>query len=127
MEPTDFQTSGPGAPPPPPEVKVRTMKSDLESMARSGGGAPQFQNVAIAGLAAEGNEIAVSQPSVEEAPATQEAAAQSAPSKSMIGPILVIVVAIAALAVVGYFAYTIFYASGASQAPVSGVATSTTP
>ena len=35
----------PSAPPPPQEVKVRTMASDLASMAASGGGLPQFQNV----------------------------------------------------------------------------------
>jgi hypothetical protein len=38
-----------GAPPPPQEVKVRTMASDLASMTASGGGLPQFQNVKIAG------------------------------------------------------------------------------
>lgn len=36
------------APPPPQEVKIRTMKSDLASVAESGGGLPQFQNVKIA-------------------------------------------------------------------------------
>ena len=39
-----------GAPPPPQEVKVRTMASDLASMAQSGGGLPQFENVKIAGV-----------------------------------------------------------------------------
>ena len=37
-----------GAPPPPQEVKVRTMKSDLESMAKSGGSSlPVFRSVAM--------------------------------------------------------------------------------
>jgi hypothetical protein len=42
------------APPPPPlEVKIRTMRSDIESMMKSGGGAPSFQNVAVLGLSME--------------------------------------------------------------------------
>ena len=41
-----------GAPPPPQEVKVRTMASDLATMAASGGGLPRYQNVKIAGVAA---------------------------------------------------------------------------
>ena len=42
------------APPPPPlEVKIRTMRSDIESMMKSGGGAPAFQNVAVSGLSME--------------------------------------------------------------------------
>ncbi|MBI4087729.1 MAG: hypothetical protein HY434_02785 [Candidatus Liptonbacteria bacterium] len=35
----------PNVPPPPLEVKVRTLRSDLESMAKSGGAVPQFQTV----------------------------------------------------------------------------------
>lgn len=37
----------PSAPPPPQEVKVRTLKSDLASVAASGGGLPKYQNVKI--------------------------------------------------------------------------------
>jgi hypothetical protein len=37
----------PSAPPPPQEVKVRTLKSDLESVAASGGGLPRYANVNI--------------------------------------------------------------------------------
>ncbi|MDE2018858.1 MAG: hypothetical protein KGJ13_00755 [Patescibacteria group bacterium] len=37
----------PSAPPPPQEVKIRTMKSDLASLAQTGGGLPQFQSVRI--------------------------------------------------------------------------------
>ena len=40
-------------PPPPSEVKIRTMRSDIESMMRSGGGAPSFQNVSVTGLSME--------------------------------------------------------------------------
>jgi hypothetical protein len=38
------------APPPPSEVKIRTMRSDIDSMMRSGGGAPSFQDVSVQGL-----------------------------------------------------------------------------
>lgn len=38
----------PTAPPPPQEVKVRTLKSDLASIAASGGGLPRYANVKIA-------------------------------------------------------------------------------
>jgi hypothetical protein len=129
MEPSSpFQGNIPGAPPPPPEVKVRTMHSDLESMARSGGGAPQFENVAVAGLAAQQNQAAVSVTNATTPGQPQSAAvAGGAPAKSIIGAILVAVVAIVALAVVGYFAYTIFLSSPANKTPPSAVATSTNP
>ena len=41
----------PAAPPPPPEVKIRTMHSDLESITKNGGGLPRFENVKVEGLA----------------------------------------------------------------------------
>jgi hypothetical protein len=41
------------APPPPPEVKVRTMQADLATMAKSGGGLPRFENVKVAGWTPE--------------------------------------------------------------------------
>ncbi len=51
------------APPPPPlEVKIRTMRSDIDSMMKSGGGAPSFQNVAVAGLSLEGHQAPTSSP-----------------------------------------------------------------
>jgi hypothetical protein len=37
----------PTAPPPPQEVKVRTLKSDLASIAASGGGLPHYTNVKV--------------------------------------------------------------------------------
>jgi hypothetical protein len=122
MESSNFQNSVPGAPPPPPEVKVRTMKSDLESMARSGGGAPIFQNVAVAGLGAQSSDTS---PQAAEVSAPQGSPASGASSKSIIGPLLVVVVAIIALAVVGYFAYTVF--SPSANQPQLNTATSTTP
>jgi hypothetical protein len=51
------------APPPPPlEVKIRTMRSDIDSMMKSGGGAPSFQNVAVTGLSLEGHQAPTSSP-----------------------------------------------------------------
>lgn len=123
MESSNFQASVPGAPPPPPEVKVRTMKSDLESMARSGGGAPSFQNVAVAGLGAQSTDASSQAAGIS---TVQANPAPGASSKSIIGPLLVVIVGIIALAVVGYFAYTVFSPS-AKQPPQPGAATSATP
>jgi len=47
-DPSDTSHVLPTAPPPPEEVKVRTLKSDLASIAASGGGLPRYQNVKIA-------------------------------------------------------------------------------
>jgi hypothetical protein len=44
---TDTSQVLPTAPPPPQEVKVRTLKSDLASIAASGGGLPRYENVKI--------------------------------------------------------------------------------
>ncbi len=76
-----------GAPPPPQEVKVRTMASDLASMTASGGGMPRFENVKIT--------------SVQDAAAHQGAGAKKT-------SFIVAVVCIAAVLLVligGYFAY----------------------
>ena len=47
-DPSDTSKVLPSAPPPPQEVKVRTLRSDLASIAASGGGLPRYQNVKIA-------------------------------------------------------------------------------
>jgi nitrate reductase NapE component len=145
-------TSAP--PPPPTEVKIRTMRSDIESMMRSGGGAPSFQNVAVSGLSLEREKhqapIAERTPmpapasfsipaapvvkvvapaSVSPVAAAASGAAGFAPatdaaetdsptaqefvpepaSESHLVPILVVtLVAILAVGVVGYFAYSLF-------------------
>ena len=36
-----------------PEVKIRTMKSDIESFNENGGGSPQFMKVKVSGLSVE--------------------------------------------------------------------------
>lgn len=80
-------------PPPPPEVKVRTMRSDLESMAKSGGGGlPHFQSVKVVGLSGG------------------KAGTPSATAKNKLMITLIAIVAVAALCVVVYFAYTLFFA-----------------
>src|ERR1700722_9268108 len=78
------------APPPPPEVKIRTMRSDVESMSKTGGGLPQFQNVKVSGLSGD-------QPSVSNA--------IKAESKNNILLIAFLIVLAAALIVVGWFAF----------------------
>lgn len=87
------------APPPPSEVKVRTMKSDIAMMAASGGGMPRFENVKVAGLAA------VAEQQAAEAKADAPASAARAESKSNLALIVVLVVLFVALAVVGWFVY----------------------
>lgn len=52
-DPSDTSQVLPSAPPPPQEVKVRTLKSDLASMAASGGGLPRYENVKIAASTGE--------------------------------------------------------------------------
>jgi hypothetical protein len=134
------------APPPPPaEVKIRTMRSDIESMMRSGGGAPSFQNVAVSGLALEreGYKAPIIErtpipaptsfsipaaPVVESSaasnvtsvpasgsiapdadlPAVEESTPEAAPENHLMPILIVTLVAILAIAVVGYFAYTLF-------------------
>ncbi len=78
------------APPPPPEVKVRTMKSDLALMAKSGGGLPRFETVRVYGLPTENG----------------NAGSAEKPARK-IDPILWILIAVAVLVIValGYFLF----------------------
>jgi len=141
------------APPPPPlEIKIRTMRSDIDSMMKSGGGAPIFQDVAVSGLsmekeyrpptfmaapmpvaaskapAAERSVAPLATPtSAPDAPAEvqiEEQKFQAAPAAAqafqpvvgdevsagsdLLPKIIVGLVALIAIGVVGYFAYTIF-------------------
>lgn len=116
-------------PPPPSEVKIRTMRSDIESMMQSGGGAPSYQTVSVEGLSMDKKfkpptnfvTAPMPTPGVIQRPATENVfpAAPVVPERKVIGeevtsrtdliPKLIVgLVALAALAVVGYFAYTIF-------------------
>jgi hypothetical protein len=109
-----------GAPPPPSEVKVRTMRSDLESMAKSGGGMPSFSNIKVSGL---------------DVPKPPEEDSAHAKNKSNLLLIVLVVVVIAALAVAGWFAYVILFSGKQTvqanqtpqpQQPAQTVATPTT-
>jgi len=120
MDANNLQNNIPGVPPPPAEVKVRTMQSDLESMAKSGGGLPQFQNVSVAGLQVEREApTAVAAPEVAEQmaramapippPATAPIGAEvtendGGSGPNLLGIALVVVVAVVAIIAVFYFA-----------------------
>jgi hypothetical protein len=83
------------APPPPSEVKVRTMQSDIASMTKSGGGPPKFENVKVSGLSM------VEQPAAD--PTKKE-------SRSNVLVIVVVIIILAMLAAGGWFAYGKFFA-----------------
>jgi len=125
-------------PPPPLEIKIRTMRSDIDSMMKSGGGAPVFQDVAVSGLSMEKEYIpapfttspmpSTASTPTEQAPVTtpqiqieeQRFPAATTPEPApqpvvgeeagsdLVPKIFVGIVALVAIGVVGYFAYTIF-------------------
>jgi len=110
--------SVPNIPPPPPEVKIRTMKSDLESMAQSGGGAPQFKTVRAPSLVF----------AREESPKKPVAGEERAGKFWLI---TVPLIAIALLAGIIYFAYNFFAArtvnqTQSAQAPLASAPTEKT-
>ena len=109
-------------PPPPSEVKIRTMQSDIASMRASGGGAAKFRSVAVAGLsldkerrapaaASQASTAARVAPSAYEQPnipVTHEVGSEE-DAKSHILPLAItVVVALAAIVAVGYVAYITF-------------------
>lgn len=81
-------------PPPPPEVKVRTMATDIEFMAKSGGSTPQFQNIKAPGLASL-------------TPGTRIEEPAEPTNKLLIAVVSVIAVALALA--IAYFVYQIFF------------------
>ncbi len=79
------------APPPPAEVKIRTMRSDIASLVASGGGGmPGFENVKVAGLGA---------------PVSSATAKARQDSRGNLWLIVVLIAVLAALVVVGWFLY----------------------
>ena len=80
---------------------MRTLKSDLESMAQSGGVGAQFQNVKAPGL---------SRPDDGQVPGEKESSEVSTGEKKPISTstILVIVIAIGLVAAIGYLVYALF-------------------
>ncbi len=109
-------------PPPPSEVKIRTMQSDIAAMRASGGGTPKFRSVAVAGLSldkerhtpAGGPSPAVATsaaPSVYEPPnipVTHEVGSEEDVRSHILPLAITIVVAVIAIAAVGYVAYITF-------------------
>lgn len=115
------------------------MRSDIESMTKSGGGLPQFQNVTVRGLAIEREISTAAAPeSVAEMvhaqagrgpAAVAAAAAAESPSSAedvpggshkMAGIVLVVIVALVAVLAVSYFAYKELWSSSAgSSAPAA--------
>lgn len=104
--------SAPSAPPPPSEVKVRTMRSDLDSMARSGGGLPRFENVKIENL------------SIGKAAPPQGAAAPGpAAAPEPKSGLMMLLAAAAILAVLGagaFFVYRVYLGGSLGSARPSG-------
>ncbi len=93
-------------PPPPPEVKIRTMRSDLESMAKGGGSLPHFETVKAPGLKIL---------SLEES--KKEAEKSSDKSFWLIASVIAVVV----ISGVIYFGYQIFKGQQGSPAPSGSV------
>jgi hypothetical protein len=92
------QNTASSVPPPPAEVKVRTMKSDLEALAKNGGALPQFRSVPVEGL------------SLSKAQSRNSSQPQVNPSLLKKSDALwgVIALAVGALLVLIWFGYTAF-------------------
>ncbi|HVM76798.1 MAG TPA: hypothetical protein VMU07_01460 [Candidatus Paceibacterota bacterium] len=79
-----------GAPPPPTEVKIRTMKADVQGLAASGGGLPRFESVKVSGLSME-----------------TKMSITDAKKNNAIMAVVITLIALIILAVLGYFGYKI--------------------
>jgi len=79
-----------GAPPPPTEVKIRTMRSDLEGLAASGGGLPKFESVKVSGLSID-SKLSIA----------------AIKKNGALMTIVITVVAVIVLGILGYVAYRI--------------------
>lgn len=79
------------------EVKVRTMQSDLASLAATGGGMPQFSKVEVEGLSISKN-------------AATDATEPKKNNKSA----LVILIVCVALVALGWFGYSVFFGKGSA-------------
>lgn len=90
------------------------MRSDIDAVAKTGGGSPRFQVVKVAGLS-----LGKAQTAGTTAPSTEGEVA--APGKSRMIVAIVVVVAIAALAFLGYLIYNTFFA-GVGTARVQNTA-----
>ncbi len=130
MEDKTFATV---APPPPSEVRIRTMRSDIASMMQSGGGAPAFESISVPGLSAEKSFKApaffatpmpaggaIQTPTADDAPlpvggirnperpVVGQEVSDAGPGSDFLPKLIVGAVALAALGVVVYFVYVLF-------------------
>lgn len=109
------------AAPPPAEVKIRTMRSDLESMAKSGGGLPRFQTVKVPGLSSQVTAQTVVMPG--------EVGAIPGPQSNKTLIILAVVVGLIVVAAAGWFGYSYLTADHSAapnpQAPAAPSSTQT--
>jgi hypothetical protein len=106
-----FQSQGTvtTAPPPPIEVKIRTMSGDIAMMAASGGGLPQFENVKVSGISARAPAVAPAgqvQGASSQVIAATSAARQK--SKSNLLLIVALIVILAAAVAVAWLVYLKF-------------------
>jgi hypothetical protein len=85
---------------------VRTMRSDLEAMAKSGGGIPRFENVRVYGLSI-GKQSPVGTAGAIGSVAGPGAGA-TADKKNTAVIVLVVIAALAILGILGYLAYRFF-------------------
>lgn len=116
---TQFPGDMPVAPPPPPEVKVRTMRSDIDEMGKNGGSLPHFHVVTVKGLTptkARMVETAV--------PLAASGGTTTGTNKAAVAA--VVIIAIAAIALLVYLAYRTLFA-GTISAPSTGNATAALP
>lgn len=111
-----FLGEAPSPPPPPSEVKVRTMRSDLASMAKSGGGLPQFESVKVANLSLGKKAV--------------ESAARQEGKKNGAMITLAVIAGLAVVGLLGYLTYRMFFAGGAgspSSVPTQPAQSGTAP
>lgn len=90
-----------GVPPPPQEVKIRTFQSDLESIRKTGGSMPRFEEVKVPQL-----EVVAKKEREEK-------------KSGILSKAIIVVIAIAALAGAIYFFYGIFAGPGEQPATQS--------
>lgn len=111
---------------------MRTMRSDLASMAKSGGGLPRFENVKVEGISRE-TKAPVSVPGAAVGPVRMQVPAPQAPVQNTASvaeargqrsavTVLIVIAALAVLGGIGYFAYRTFFAGVAENAGTGSVA-----
>jgi flagellar basal body-associated protein FliL len=98
-------------PAPTAEIKVRTMRSDLASLAARGGGLPRFEKVNVEGL------------SISRATAP---APQQKKTSSPVIPIIIFIIIVGVLGAAGWFGYDIFFKNSLSNQNATSTASGAT-